>query len=161
MMMHDECHNCTRKDQEILGLKAALIREQDARTLDKVRTALLEAARKGGVLPTASAEEDAVARALALGTWKIDKKGNIVLTEGGMDVISRRDDSAVTPTIAFRDMRPDAPHLYGDVEETKTSDGPNPWSKNSWNMTQQGQIVLSNPAKAKTLAAAAGVTLNL
>lgn len=161
--MHDDdtCPNCSRKDREILSLKADLIRERDGRTLDKVRTALLEAARKAGVLP--AAEEDAVARALALGKWEIDKKGQIVLTEGGLTAISRRGDSNVTPAVAFRDMKPDAPHLYSDCEETKkTGDtGPNPWAKDSWNMTSQGQIVLKDPAQAKRLAANAGITLSV
>jgi hypothetical protein len=68
----------------------------------------------------------------------------------------------MTPNEAVVDLKPVAPHFYREDEDTaKNSDGSNPWSKNSWNMTQQGQLVLSNPAKAKKLASDAGVTLDI
>ena len=37
----------------------------------------------------------------------------------------------------------------------------NPWAKDSWNLTQQGQLLRQNPEMAKSLAAAAGKTLTL
>lgn len=37
--------------------------------------------------------------------------------------------------------------------------GNNPWSPNNWNLTQQGQIVRSDPKKADQLAKAAGTTV--
>ena len=33
----------------------------------------------------------------------------------------------------------------------------NPWVKEDWNLTQQGELIRSNPALAKTLMAAAGI----
>jgi len=35
----------------------------------------------------------------------------------------------------------------------------NPWSKASWNLTEQGQILRANPDRARSLASAAGVKL--
>lgn len=39
------------------------------------------------------------------------------------------------------------------------SAGKNPFSKESWNMTEQGKLYRSNPEEAKAMAAAAGVTI--
>lgn len=39
--------------------------------------------------------------------------------------------------------------------------GKNPWAKDSFNLTEQGNLIKSDPAQAKELAAAAGVTLNI
>lgn len=41
----------------------------------------------------------------------------------------------------------------------KQSSGPNPWKKESWNLTQQGQILRSDRARAEKLAKEAGVPL--
>ena len=37
----------------------------------------------------------------------------------------------------------------------------NPWAKETFNLTEQGRLFKENPAQAKELAAAAGVTLNI
>ena len=39
--------------------------------------------------------------------------------------------------------------------------GKNPWAKESFNLTEQGKLIKSNPAQAKELASAAGITLNI
>lgn len=39
--------------------------------------------------------------------------------------------------------------------------GKNPWSKEHWNLTEQGRLAREKPEEAKRLAAAAGYTLNL
>ena len=39
--------------------------------------------------------------------------------------------------------------------------GKNPWSKDSFNLTEQGNLIKNNPAQAKELASVAGITLNI
>jgi hypothetical protein len=39
------------------------------------------------------------------------------------------------------------------------SNEPNPWSKDTWNLTQQGQLLMTDRAKAEKLAKAAGKTI--
>lgn len=47
------------------------------------------------------------------------------------------------------------------VDGSKTSEGYNPWKKNTFNLTEQGKILKENPAQAKELASAAGLNLNI
>ena len=63
----------------------------------------------------------------------------------------------------------DSKFLFGDVKVDTHYDpagggtpiNKNPWSKESFNLTEQGKLIKSNPAQAKELAAAAGITLNI
>jgi hypothetical protein len=156
--MHDDsCPNCPRKDREILALKADLIRAEEKRLKEKVIFQVKLASPKYKVKP--GVEEDFIARVWSLGDWKEEKDGRMVLYRGGLDALSNTGHE-ITPEVAVRDLQPVAPHFYIESEDTaKNGDGLNPWAKNSWNMTQQGQIVLKDPAQAKRLAAAAGVAL--
>lgn len=39
--------------------------------------------------------------------------------------------------------------------------GKNPWAKDTFNLTEQGNLIKNNPAQAKELASIAGITLNI
>jgi hypothetical protein len=152
--MHDSttCPNC-------LSWQAQFYRSEEKRIRDAVTYQVKLSSPKHNVRP--GVEEDLIARVLGMGEWKEDKKGRLVLHKAGLEVLSNTGHE-ITPEVAVRDLQPVAPHFYIQSEDTaKENDSHNPWAKNSWNMTQQGQIVLANPAKAKTLAAAAGVTLKI
>jgi hypothetical protein len=155
--MHDECPNCARKDREILSLKADLIRSEEKRLKEKVAFQVKLASPKYKVKP--NVDEDLIARVWGLGEWKEEEDGRMVLYRGGMTVRAKDGYSEMTPDSVVGDLKPTAPHFYIDGDTEKSGDGPNPWAKNSWNMTQQGQIVMKDPAQAKRLAAAAGVAL--
>jgi len=57
------------------------------------------------------------------------------------------------------------PYLFGDSGKVGSGTNPpgagnpevNPWKKDSWNLTQQGKILLEDPAKATRMKAEAGV----
>lgn len=63
----------------------------------------------------------------------------------------------------------DSKFLFGEVkvdthynpEGGGTLGGKNPWAKESFNLTEQGKLIKSNPAQAKELASVAGYTLNI
>ncbi len=62
----------------------------------------------------------------------------------------------------------EAPHLFESNSGGGASGGgsggvvssDNPWKRDSWNLTKQGKIFRQDPARARALAAAAGVKLN-
>jgi hypothetical protein len=149
------CQNC-------ITLEAKLIRSEEKRIRDAVTYQVKLASSKHKVKPGVEIEKDLIARVLSLGEWKEEKDGQMVLYRGGLAVYAANGYSETTPEVAVRDLRPVAEHFYIEGEDTATnSDGKNPWAKNSWNMTSQGQIVRDDPAKAKRLAAAAGITLSV
>ena len=57
------------------------------------------------------------------------------------------------------------PYLFGDAGRVGSGTNPpgagnpevNPWKKDSWNLTQQGKILLEDPAKATRMKAEAGI----
>jgi len=57
------------------------------------------------------------------------------------------------------------PYLFGDSGKVGSGTNPpgagnpevNPWKKDSWNLTQQGKILLEDPAKATRMKAEAGI----
>jgi hypothetical protein len=149
MKMTHVCQNC-------ISLEAQLIRSEEKRLKDKVAYQVKLASPKHKVKP--GVEEDLIARVLSMGEWKEDKSGRLVLHKGGLEVLSNGG-YEITPEVAVRDLAPVAPHFYDLQENTNTGEGPNPWAKEHWNMTKQGEIVLKDPAKAKRLAAVAGVAL--
>ncbi|QQP94057.1 hypothetical protein IGS68_35185 (plasmid) [Skermanella sp. TT6] len=158
----DQADQIRKLKDEVISLKASLIRSEDAHRLTRVRYALQEEAKKQGVLPTAV--EDAVNRALRMGEWQVDAKGGITLKEAsGLNAINGRGDT-MTPALAIKEQKETADHLY--VKPAGASNGSsagtkNPFVKGSpdWNLTEQGRLERENPDLARQLAAEAGVTL--
>lgn len=123
--------------------------ETTQRTIaDSVRTA----ASKLKVVDTAV--EDVILLGERLFT--VDESGSVVTKDG----------VGVTPGIAadvwLTDMQTKRPHWWGpsvgggSQGSRSGGVGSNPWSKDSWNMTEQARVYRENPAKADQLAKAAG-----
>ena len=86
-------------------------------------------------------------------------------------VVRTRDNIGVTPgldaEVWLQDMLGKKPHWAGATVGGGASgsgrgtgvSGPNPFSKDGWNMTQQAALIRSNPKKAEQYAAAAGTTI--
>jgi hypothetical protein len=133
---------------------------------------LAQMAAAAGCLP--SAIPDAVNRLMEAGTWKPGKNGAPVLH--GEDGIPKLDATGdmVTLQRAVDSLKSEAAHLWPEdgqaiqqapgapqrpSQKPGTSPaytGPNPWLKESRNLTLQSQIATENPALAEQLAKAAG-----
>ncbi len=104
------------------------------------------------LLPTAV--EDAML--YARGVMEVNEQGVVTMKDTGLDVKTW-----------LQDMQAKRPHWWGPSAGgggagnggTGLDGGSNPWSADGWNMTQQGQIVRADPAKAERLAKQAGTTV--
>ncbi len=146
-----------KKRAEALGVENQNLKS--TLTSGTVERAIREAAVSLKVLPHAI--EDAV----MYGTRTFE------LTEDGQVVT--RDGVGVTPGIKaadwLKDLQEKRPHWWPQSQGGGASgsnrgagfiDGKNPWSKEGWNLTQQGQVVRERGvAKASEIAAQAGSTL--
>jgi hypothetical protein len=105
-----------------------------------------------------SAVEDVTLLAERLFT--IDETGAVVT----------KDNVGVTPGISadvwLTDMQAKRPHWWGPSQgggaggnRGGNSGVTNPWSKDAWNLTEQGRIYKENSGKAEQLAKAAGTTI--
>ncbi len=139
------------KDGVINGFKAEKIR-------NTVTARVTEAARAAKVVDTAL--EDAVL--LGERVFEVLDDGTVVTKEG----------SGYTPGLAPKDWLSDLqekrPHWWGPTIGGGAGGsgkggggftGPNPWTAEGWNMTQQGQILMKDRQQALKMAAAAGTTL--
>jgi len=65
----------------------------------------------------------------------------------------------------LKSLQQSDPYLFGDSGKVGSGTNPpgadnaeaNPWKKESWNLTQQGKILLEDPAKATRMKAEAGI----
>ncbi len=128
---------------------------------------LIEAGAEFGLLP--GAHEDVRFRGrqvFKLGEdgktlQAVDPDGNPRYTTTG---------EAMTPKAYMAELSKTASHLFAPSQgggsqgnagkPSPTGGDANPWKKESFNLTKQGAIFKENPAKAKELAAQAGVTLD-
>lgn len=150
--MTNQCPSCIKWEAEFH-------RSEEKRIRDAVTYQVKLVSSKYKVKPGEENEKDLIARLLRMGEWKEDKKGKLVLHKCDIEVLSIGG-YEITPEVAVRDLQPIAPHFFDGGEDTKTNDGSaNPWAKNSFNLTRQGELFLQNPEYAKKLAAAAGITL--
>lgn len=90
------------------------------------------------------------------------------IDEGGRVVT--KDNVGVTPGISvdvwLTEMQSKRPHWWGPSagggapgNRGGVGGGANPWSKDSWNMTEQARIYTENPARAEQLAKSAGTKI--
>lgn len=136
------------------GLIAQFAGKEKTRTIhDQIRTA----AKESGLL------EEAIEDALLLGDRVFD------LTEDGRTVVKEGTgySAGLAPKDWLLDIQVKRPHWWG----TSSGGGAggnrggggaavsNPWSADNWNMTEQGKIYTSDPARAESLAKAAGTTI--
>jgi len=87
-------------------------------------------------------------------------KTNLILTDEGK--VAGLDEQLKsiqdTKSFLFKTNKVDTHYDPSSGGEYK---GSNPFAKETFNLTKQGELLNSNPAQAKELAAAAGVTLNI
>lgn len=93
------------------------------------------------------------------GMFTVDENGTVVTTEAagiaGLSPKAWLDDMVNKRPHWFPPSNGGGPTGNGNVDGVKS----NPWAKDSWNMTQQMQIVKADPQKADRLAKAAGTTV--
>jgi hypothetical protein len=106
--------------------------------------------------------ETAIDDALLLGerVLDVDDQGR-VFTKDGVGVTP-----GVEPEVWFTEMQSKRPHWWGASlgggaggNTGGGGAGKNPFTRENWNLTEQGQIATTNPSKAEQLAKAAGTTV--
>lgn len=120
----------------------------------KIRDEVRAAGKKAGVT------DEAIDDALLLGDSIFelrDDDGKVVVREGTSYT------QGIEPAVLFTDLQSKKPHWFGlsggggaggNRDGGKASG--NPFSKAAWNMTTQGQLMASDPAKAEQMAKQAG-----
>ena len=117
--------------------------------------------------PQSSAIADILAR--AKNSWQIDDKGVLFCIDGsGKARYSEKGDTYLSPQEWAKELVHNAPHLFvssvgGGANGSGTAKGSadNPWLKENFNLTKQGQIIKDNASLAKQLAGEAGVVLDV
>lgn len=137
--------------QEATKTLESLQKEKIARTInDSIRAAAAEAK----MLP------EAIDDALLLGSqiFEIDElTGEVVSSDrSGM--------AGLAPSVWLQELQDKKPHWWpsnsgGGARGGTSGGGPNPWSHDGWNLTEQGKIYMQNASKAEQLAKAAGTTV--
>lgn len=92
--------------------------------------------------------------------FEVQEDGSVV-TKDGVGVTP-----GLTPKQWLEDMQAKRPHWFGTTQgggagggKGGGAGGPNPWSSDTWNLTEQGNILRSDRARAERLAKAAGTTI--
>lgn len=139
---------------ELEGTVKEYSTKERTRTIhDQVRTAAV----KAKMLPEAI--EDALA--LADRTFEIEEGTDKVITKDKIGVTP-----GLEPSAWLTDLIDKKPHWWGPTQGGGAGGGGgggqadgNPFTAENWNLTKQGEIYRSNPAKATQLAQAAGTTV--
>jgi len=94
----------------------------------------------------------------------------LIYKHGGIDKFTYdKDGQIIGLEDTIKPYKESIPHIF-TTSKTETNYNPtgggeykgsNPFAKETFNLTKQGELLNSNPAQAKELAAAAGVTLNI
>lgn len=124
-----------------------------------VEVAVRDAVAKSGTPIHPAALPDLIKRASALEWRKLDD-GRLVALDGHMPMLDNFGHD-VTPKVWLDGLASEAPHLFQDGDTASGTAQGNPFVKGaSFSLTEQGRIARENPALAKTLAQAAGRTLD-
>lgn len=123
------------------------------------RRSIHDAVRAAGV--KAKIRDTAMDDALLIGEhlFTRDESGNVV-TKDGVGVTP-----GVSPEVWFTETQQSRPHWWpesqgGGLNGGKgPAGGSNPFSKDGWNMTEQGKLIRENRSRAEQLAKAAGTTI--
>ena len=150
--LEKERDNLIEERDKLQGENKVLLGEKRSRIIrDSIQTELV----KAKVLP--EAYDDAFLWAEQI--FEIREEDNKVVT---------RDSVGVTPGLApdlwLSDIKAKKPHWWPESEGGGAGGGTggtggtadNPWTKDHWNLTRQGQLVRENPEKAEHLAKSAG-----
>jgi len=163
-----------RTKEQADAAKAEYQAKLDAQTLENktLRTNLEKLAVEQAILTAAAgtiadtASEDILSRARSI--FSLDASGNPVAKGPDGQLLSTADGSPLTIKAWVELMKVKAPHLFkgssgGGATNNANSgaggEGPNPFAKATWNLTQQGKLLKTNSDKARQLASLAGVKL--
>lgn len=138
-----------------LGEKDATISQLTAKERQRlIRDKVREAAK------AAKVSDEAIDDALLLGDTVLEVReddGEVVVKEGTGFT------QGIAPSVLFTDLQSKKPHWFGPSmgggaggNRGGGSVTRNPFSAEGWNLTEQGQIMQSNPSKADQLAQTAG-----
>jgi hypothetical protein len=137
------------KDAVIQGFE---VKEKTRTIHDQVS----KAARSAKILTTA--EDDALM--LAERVFEVAEDGNVV-TKDNVGVTP-----GITPDLWIKDMAEKRPHWWAPNQGGGANNrggaghsGPNPFSAEGWNLTEQGNLVRTDRTKADRMAKAAGTTI--
>jgi hypothetical protein len=115
--------------------------------------------RKAGI--GAKIRDTAMDDALLVGEniFEVDEAGRVV-TRDGVGVTP-----GIDPVVWLSEIKATRPHWWPESAGVGASGGEggnfagNPFTKENWNMTEQGALVRSNPARAEQMAKSAGTTV--
>ncbi|OOM82321.1 phage minor structural protein GP20 [Clostridium puniceum] len=94
----------------------------------------------------------------------------LIYKHGGIDKFTYdKDDNLIGLEDTIKSYKESMPHIFTTGKTETNYDpasggeykGANPFAKETFNLTEQGKLLISNPAQAKELAGAAGVTLDI
>lgn len=150
--------NLTQSQEENSTLKKENV---DWVNKDRARTIssqLQKAAVKAEVVPSALDDIGLYADAM----FTIAEHDGSVITREGLVGVS----PGLSPELFFIEMKETRPHWYKPSQGVGAKGsgaggggGANPWSKDHYNLTEQGKILREDRSKAEKMAAAAGETL--
>ena len=153
-------------EDEVTALKQSTERLTGQLSEHVIDRALIDAGTAAGLRATAA--DDLVARGRKLfrvgqdgkSLEAVDGEGNPIYGPGG---------DKLNPKDWIAKLTKEAAHLFepsggggaagGGKGGQGGGSGKNPWAKDSWNLTAQGQMIRENKEQARTMAAAAGVNL--
>ena len=152
--------------------KHAQDQEKVAQTYkDELETYRITSAIQTAVNEVGNPQSSAIAAILARAknSWQIDDKGVLFCIDGsGKARYSEKGDTYLSPQEWAKELVHNAPHLFvssvgGGANGSGTAKGSadNPWLKENFNLTKQGQIIKDNASLAKQLAGEAGVVLDV
>ena len=140
--------------QKVTELTGEVEKFRIGQTRQTIQESVRQAAVKAKLLP--EAVEDALV--LAERVFVLDETGRVQV----------KDDSGFTagvePEVWFTEIQSKRPHWWGTSQGAGSrpgggGTGPNPFSREHWNLTEQGKLVRTDRAKAEQLAKAAGTTI--
>jgi hypothetical protein len=95
----------------------------------------------------------------------------LIYKQGGLDKFTfDKDNAPIGVDDLLKPLKTSSPHLFKTEEKggydpsaggAGSPGSTNPWKKETYNLTEQGRILRSDPVQAKQLASAAGITLNI
>lgn len=135
--------------KQVEGFKT---QEKTRKVHDSIRSAAAKANVRG------EAMEDALI--LAERVFEVRDDDGAVVVKEGVGITPGLD-----PQSWFSEIQPKRPHWFQDsvgggaTGSTGSGTGPNPWTAENWNMTEQGRIYNQSQSRAENLAKAAGTSV--
>lgn len=147
----------TKVETENQELKNKIATYQDRENRRIIGDAVRGFAHLSKMLPEAIADVEF----MACGLFEVSENGEAI-TKAGIPGVT----AGITPELWLTDLKASRPFYWPQSKNAGAGGGnggnggePNPWAKENWNLTKQGQILRADPEKADRLAKAAGVKI--